>query len=79
MATIEQHKTQLIQRILDIPNESILLAIDNLLNTLAPKNSISTSANEKKAILKGISDIKKGDCFSQETIDKMDLEWLKEK
>jgi hypothetical protein len=79
MATIEQHKTKLIQRILDIPNEKTLLAIDNLLNSLSTKVSVSTTSNEKKAISKGFSDIEKGEFFSQETIDQMDLQWLKEK
>jgi hypothetical protein len=79
MVTIEQHKTKLIQRILDIPNEKTLLAIDNLLNSLPANPIFSTNVNEKKAITKGISDIKNGDYFSQETIDQMDMQWLKEK
>lgn len=79
MTTIEQHKTKLIQRILDIPNEKTLLAIDDLLNSLSTKVSVSTTSNEKKAIFQGVSDIEKGELFSQETIDQMDLQWLKEK
>ena len=60
-------------------DEKTLLAIDNLLNSLSTKVSVTTTSNEKKAIFQGISEIEKGDFFSQETIDQMDLQWLKEK
>lgn len=76
MATIDSHKTRLIKRILEIPNENVLDSIDNLLDSFSVDAIITTNEIQKKAIFQGIKDIEEGNYYSQEEIDKMDLEWL---
>jgi uncharacterized protein YjcR len=77
MATIDTHKTRLIQRILEIPSEKILVSIENLIDSYTKKEVVVTNKNQKKAIHQGIEDIKNGDFYTQEEVEKMDSEWLK--
>jgi hypothetical protein len=77
MATIDTHKTKLIQKILQIPSENILVSIDNLIDSYTNKEILGTTKNQRKVINQGIEDIKNGDFYTQDTMDEMDKEWLK--
>ena len=77
MATIDTHKTKLIQRILQIPSEKILTSIDNLIDSYTNTEVVTTNKNQKKAIHQGIEDIKNGNFYTQAEVDNMDKEWLK--
>ena len=79
MASIDTHKTALIKRILEVNNQKILTSIDLFLNNNSSNEIITASVEQKKSILQGIKDIKSGNFYSQEEIDKKDLQWLNEK
>lgn len=80
MTTIDIQKTNLIEKILAIPNSEILLELDSVLNNFMSKQQIIITTNDqKKSIKQGITDIKNGDFFSQTEANKMDLQWLNEK
>lgn len=77
MATIDLYKTRLIQKILEIPNEQMLVSVENFVDSFTKKEIITTDKNQKKAIHQGLEDIKNGNFYTQEEVDKMDMEWLK--
>lgn len=79
MASIDTHKTALIKRILEVNNQKILTSIDLFLNNNSSNEIITASVEQKKSILQGIKDIENGNFYSQEEIDKKDLQWLNEK
>jgi predicted transcriptional regulator len=58
----------------------MLVALDDLLNSLnVSEIQYTTTESQKQAILQGINDMDNGNCFTQEEIDRLDLEWLNEK
>ena len=77
MAAIDLYKTRLIQKILEIPNEQMLVSVENFVDSFTKKEIITTDKNQKKAIYQGLEDIKNGNFYTQEEVDKMDMEWLK--
>ena len=78
MATIDTHKTRIIKRILEIPNDELLISIDTFIDSFTPTSElVPTTTDQKKAIYKGIEDFKNGFIYTQEQVDKMDSEWLK--
>jgi predicted transcriptional regulator len=80
MIPIDSHKRKIIERIQGIDNERMLVALDNLLNSLnVSEIQYTTTESQKQAILQGINDIDNGNYFTQEEIDRLDLEWLNEK
>lgn len=80
METIDIQRKNLIKKILAVPNERILFELDNLLNKFETKQEIVyTSIEQRKAINQGLADLRKGDCYSQEELDSIDLQWLNEK
>lgn len=80
MEAIDIQKKNLIKKILAVPNERILLELDDFLNTFgAEQEIVYTSVEQKKAINQGLADIKKGDFYSEEELDRTDLQWLNEK
>lgn len=80
MITLDVYKQKLMQQIQIITNEEALTEIDVLISSLLKKEAFYiTNSEQKKAILSGLNDFEKGDCFTQEEIDKQDLEWLNEK
>lgn len=80
MATVEYYKSSLIKKITIIEDKEVLKYLETILNNFQEGNSIQTTTNsEKKAINKGIDDIKTGDSLSQEEIDSKDMKWLQER
>jgi predicted transcriptional regulator len=80
MISIDSHKRKIIERIQGIDNERMLIALDDLLNSLnVSEIKYTTTESQKQAILQGINDIDNGNYFTQEEIDRLDLEWLNEK
>ena len=77
MAAIDLYKHRLLQKILEIPHEQMLVSVENFVDSFTTKEIITTDKNQKKAIYQGLEDIKNGNFYTQEEVDKMDMEWLK--
>ena len=80
MATVENLKNSLIEKILAIRNEDFLVALDSLIESshLVDDRILLTKA-QKEMLQMSDLDILNGDLTSQEALDKQDLEWLNEK
>jgi predicted transcriptional regulator len=77
MISIDTHKRKIIERIQSIDNERMLVILDDVLNSLnLSEIKYATNDSQKQAILQGIKDIDNGNYFTQEEIDRLDLEWL---
>ncbi len=79
MATVENIRTRLIDKILTINNKDFLEALDKLISSSTSESEIVELTNEQKAMLEmSQHDIKEGKLISQEAMDKRNLEWLNE-
>lgn len=79
MATIENLRNGLIDKILSIKNRDVLEALDTLISSNTSKSNILELTDEQKALLEmSEQDIKNGNLISQEAMDKRNLEWLNE-
>jgi glycosylphosphatidylinositol transamidase (GPIT) subunit GPI8 len=77
MISMDSHKRKIIERIQGIDSERMLTALDDLLNSLnVSEIHYTTTESQKQAIVQGINEIDNGKYFSQEEIDRLDLEWL---
>lgn len=77
MATVENIRSELIDKILTIKNKEFLKALDKLISTSASDTGIVDLTDEQKAMLEmSEDDIKEGRLISQEAMDKRNLEWL---
>lgn len=80
METFKIQKSALIKRISAIEDKEILESLITILDHYQADKSIHTTTDlEKKAIAKGMQEIREGNCLSQEEIDIRDLKWLREK
>jgi archaellum component FlaF (FlaF/FlaG flagellin family) len=79
MATVDNIRNGLIDKILSINNKDFLVALDNLITSSSSDSDIVNLTKEQKVMLKmSDSDIKEGRLISQEAMDKRNLEWLNE-
>lgn len=79
MATIDNLRNELIDKILSIKNENFLIALDQIITSSSPNSEIIELSREQKAMLKmSESDIENERLISQEKMDKRNLEWLNE-
>ena len=77
MATIDNIRNGLIDKILSIRNKDVLVAIDNLISSSSTDNEvINLTAEQKEMLEMSEVDIKKGRLISQEAMDKRNIEWL---
>ena len=77
MATVDQIRNGLINKILSIKNKDFLEALDKLISTSSSDSNIVKLTPEQKEILeKSDNDIDNGQMISQEAMDKRNLEWL---
>ncbi len=77
MATIENLRNGLIEKILSIKNRDFLEALDTLISSSTTESNILELTDEQKAMLEmSEKDIKNGNLISQEAMDKRNLEWL---
>ena len=77
MATVDNIRNGLIDKILSINNIEILRALDKLVSSNASDvDSIELTTEQKKMLEMSEQDIKSGNLISQEAMDKRNLEWL---
>ncbi len=77
MATVDNIRNELIDKILSIRNKDFLIALDNLISSSSADNEIIELTPEQKEMLEmSEADIKNGRLISQEAMDKRNLEWL---
>lgn len=80
MATIENLRNGLIDKILSIKNRDVLEALDTLISSIITDSNILELTDQQKAMLEmSERDIKNGNLISQEAMDKRNLEWLNER
>ncbi|ADR22288.1 hypothetical protein MATR_00710 [Marivirga tractuosa] len=78
MATVEQIKSGLIDKIHSIKDREVLEALQNFINVKESEFEVLT--DEQKAMLKmSDQDVKEGNLISQEEMMKRNLEWLNAK
>lgn len=79
MATIDNIRNKLIEKILTIKNKNVLQAIDKLITSNYPESERITLSSEQQEMLEmSEEDIENGSLISQEAMDKRNLEWLNE-
>jgi len=77
MATVDNIRNGLIDKILSIKNKDFLEALDKLISSSSSELEIVALSNEQKTMLEmSERDIKDGKVISQEAMDKRNLEWL---
>lgn len=77
MATVENIRKGLIDKILSIQNKDFLEAIDQLISTSASDSELVNLTEEQKIMLEmSEDDIVNGELISQEAMDKRNMEWL---
>ncbi len=77
MATIDEIRTGLIDKILSIKNEDFLEALDKLISSSKSESEIVELTKEQKIMLEmSENDIKSGKLISQDAMNKRNQEWL---
>ena len=79
MATVDNIRNGLIDKILSIKSKEFLLALDTLITSSSSESEIVELTKEQKIMLEmSEQDITNGKLISQEAMDKRNLEWLNE-
>ena len=77
MATIDNIRTGLIDKILSIKNKDFLEALDKLISSSESASEIVELTKEQKTMLEmSENDIKSGKLISQDAMNKRNQEWL---
>ncbi len=77
MATVDNIRNSLIDKILTIKNKDFLQALDKLITSSTAASELVELTNEQKIMLEmSEEDIKNGNLISQEAMNKRNLEWL---
>ena len=77
MATVDNIRNGLIDKILSINNKDFLVALDKLIASSSTDSELVNLTKEQKIMLElSEADIKNGRLISQEAMDKRNLEWL---
>lgn len=77
MATVDNIRNGLIEKILSIKNRAFLEALDKLISSSTSDTDIVELTDEQKIMLEmSEEDIKNGKLISQKAMDKRNLEWL---
>ncbi|MFT5666451.1 MAG: hypothetical protein ACI9DK_000636 [Vicingaceae bacterium] len=76
MATVDQIKNGLIDKILNIQNKEFLNALDKIISTSFTVNKTEISDSQKTMLEMSKDDIIHGRTISQEAMNKRNLEWL---
>ncbi|MFO7790422.1 MAG: hypothetical protein ACQES0_10370 [Bacteroidota bacterium] len=79
MATIENIRKGLIEKIISIQNKELLEALDTLVSADKSVSDRSLTEEQKSMLQMSENDIASGQLISQEAMDKRNLEWLNEK
>lgn len=79
MATVDNIRNNLIDKLLTISNEDYLSALYQLVEKSNTDDDVVKITKEQRKMLElSEKDIEDGDLISQEQLDKEDREWLKE-
>ncbi len=78
MASAENLRNDIIEKILTISNKEYLTALYQLLQNSPGKNKIALSDEQVHVLQLSDSDIEEGRLISQEQMNEEDLRWLKE-
>lgn len=77
MATVDNIRNGLIDKILSIRNKDFLVALDKLISSSSSESEIVELSDEQKIMLEmSEKDIEEGKLISQEAMNKRNLEWL---
>lgn len=77
MATIDNIRNGLIDKILSIKNKDFLQALDNLITSSSSSSDLVELTKEQKTMLEmSEEDIKNGKLISQDAMNERNLEWL---
>ena len=77
MATVDNIRNGLIDKILSIRDKEFLVALDKLISSSSSESEIVELTDEQKKMLEmSEQDIKQGKLISQEAMNKRNLEWL---
>ena len=77
MASVEEIRSELIDKIQSIENKEFLLALHQLISSgLAGSKSIELTNEQIEMLEMSEEDIQNGRVISQEAMDKRNLEWL---
>ena len=77
MATVDNIRNALIDKILSIKNKKFLIALDKLIASSSSESEVVELTKEQKLLLEmSEQDITDGKLISQEAMDKRNLEWL---
>ena len=77
MATVDNIRNELIDKILTIKNKDVLVALDHLIaNSSSDTNVVELTAEQKEMLQMSEKDIQHGRLISQEAMDKRNIEWL---
>ena len=78
MATVDQIKNGLVEKILSINDKEILEALDKFLSNSTTPEIVQLTEAQKKMLEMSELDIKEGRLISQDAMIERNLEWLKE-
>ncbi|RZL35794.1 MAG: hypothetical protein EOO96_08310 [Pedobacter sp.] len=79
MATADNIRNNIIDKLLTISNKDYLTALFKLVdNSVVTNEKVQLSAEQILMLQLSDKDIQEGKLISQEELDKSDLEWLKE-
>ncbi|MFN2261331.1 MAG: hypothetical protein ABR595_04640 [Psychroflexus sp.] len=79
MATVDNIRNELIDKILTIKNKEFLMVLDEFISSSTSESDVLELTNEQKMMLEmSENDIKNGKLTSQEAMNKRNLEWLNE-
>ncbi len=76
MATIDNLRTRLIDRILTSRNEKLLNAIDDIFDSTQEEDIIQLDSYQKEMLMMSDEDIKNGNVISQDELDSTDASWM---
>lgn len=77
MATVDNIRNGLIDKILSIKNKDFLQALDKLISSSSSTSELVELTKEQKIMLEmSEEDIKSGKLISQDAMNKRNLEWL---
>ena len=77
MATVDNIRNGLIDKILSINNKDFLVALDKLITSSSSESDTIELTKEQKTMLEmSEQDIKNGKLISQDAMNKRNLEWL---
>ena len=77
MASVDNIRNGLIEKILSIKNKDFLIALDKIITSSASESEIIELTKEQQLMLEmSERDIKEGKLISQEAMNKRNLEWL---